>query len=114
MCHFEPLGKLNVADLHGGVTLAMPALNLILAAILLLKSFYFRSAKATVNFPGHFRLGGVLAPEEFCFVGTDGHDIFERDRATDFSIEALDLDGLTRLHAVLLAPTSNYGVHACS
>jgi hypothetical protein len=65
------------------------------------------------DFASDFRLVLCCAKNLFV-VRADGKDVVKRHFATDFSFELLDLNRLARRDAVLLSPTSDYGVHAAS
>jgi hypothetical protein len=105
---------LNVADLHGGVSLPVAALNLVLPGLFELQDFELRPATLRNNLSDHFGLGGLRAGNDFLVVGADGEDVFKCDFAANLAFEQFLLNGLTRLDALLLSPTPNYGVHAAS
>src|SRR5579863_584336 len=116
VCHGSerPLGKLNVADLHGGVALPVAALDLVLPARLVLQHFHLRPAHVLHNLARNLGLYGVSAGQHLLFVRADGQHVVEGHFAADFSLEEFHLDRRARLHAVLLPPTPNHGVHAAS
>ena len=93
--------------------LPVAALNLVLSARLILQHLEPRAAALLHDFAGDFGFGGLFAAVELVVV-EDGQDFAEGNFVADLAFELLDFDGLTRRDAVLLAPTSNYGVHTAS
>src|SRR6185312_8155157 len=107
-------GKLDIADFDRCVILAMATQDLILPRLFEFHNLELWSADVRDNLSGYFGLSDSRARNNLLFVGADRENLVKSDVAADLSIQALDADCLARHGAILLPPTTNYGVHAAS
>src|SRR5579864_9187669 len=114
MCHEKPLPELDFADFYRSVILPVAGLNFVLPAGLILQYLELRPANVLYDLSGDFCLGRILPTEHFLLVGADGNDLVKGHFTSGLAFQLLDPDRLARFDAVLLAPTTNYGVHAAS
>src|SRR5882724_4266284 len=106
--------QLDFADLHGGVVLAMAALDLVLVGFLELEDRELLGAALLNDLAGDGGLGGVVAGENALVVGMDGQDGTKLDLLANVALDALDADSVARRDTVLLTSGLNHGVHRSS
>src|ERR1700723_3772035 len=109
-----PLRNLDVADLNGSVILPVPAQNIVLPARFILQRLQFRTAALFHNLADDLNFRDIFSRDKLLLVRVHRDHIFKRDLAAQFSFERFHAYRLARLHAVLLSPTANHGVHAAS
>src|ERR1700730_6338733 len=101
----------NFADLHGGIILPVPALDLVLAARLILEYDHLAMAVLRDDLAGYGGSGGILAGYQLGLISAHREHFAEGDLASHIPREPLDLHGFSWRYAVLLPSATNYGVH---
>src|SRR5437660_8340729 len=104
----------DIADLHGGVILPVPARNLVLVALLEFEYGELLAAALRDDFAAHRSLAGIGAQYNLLVVHVDGQDGAKIHLFPYFAINPLDANGVAGRDAILLSPGLNNGVHQSS
>src|SRR5256885_17099472 len=96
--------ELNIADLHGGVILAVTPRNLVLIALFELQNGKFLGAPLRNDLAGNAGLRGIRAEDDLLVVGMHRQHGPKRDLFTYFSADSLDANRVARRDAVLFSP----------
>jgi hypothetical protein len=106
--------ELDIADLHGREILTVAAGNLVLVALFEFEHGDFFGAALRDDFAAYASFTGIVAKQDFFVVRMDGQDGAKVNLFSDFSVNALDTNGVARRDAILLSPGLNNGVHRSS